>query len=353
MTYVTDDLSSLDDVTVAQTSEDELLRQIFPLLPRGAATIVPPGDDAAVVAALDGRVVISTDVLVEDRHFRRRWSSGEDVGRRAAAQNLADIAAMGGRPTSLVVSLVTPPDLLVSWVMGLARGLAAGCNAVGADVVGGDLSSGPTIVVAVTVHGSLEGRAPVLRSGAQPGDVLAYAGVRGQSAAGLALLERGLATPGDVRVAGYLRPEPPLADGPVAARHGASAMLDVSDGLLRDAGRIARASGVSIDVMGNTLLDDEDALRDIARTVLASGGADPTRDDVTALCREWVLTGGEDHGLLATFRPGQIPESFRAIGKVVSGRGVTVDGDRPTTRRTGWDHYSTGDNVSCDGNATA
>ncbi|WP_309232755.1 AIR synthase related protein, partial [Actinotalea sp. JY-7885] len=173
--------------TVADLGEDALLAQIFPLLPRAAGTLLGPGDDAAVVAAPDARVVVSTDVLVEGRHFRREWSSGEDVGRRAAVQNLADVAAMGARPTALVVALVVPPDVPVSWVLGLARGLAAACGPeVG--VVGGDLSGGSEVVVAVTVHGDLEGRAPVLRSGARPGDVVAHAGVRGRSAAGLALL---------------------------------------------------------------------------------------------------------------------------------------------------------------------
>ncbi|MBX9244444.1 thiamine-phosphate kinase, partial [Actinotalea ferrariae] len=172
------------ETTVGDLGEDGLLARIFPLLPRGSGTLLGPGDDAAVVAAPDGRVVVSTDVLVEHRHFRRDWSTGEDVGRRAAVQNLADVAAMGARPSALVVGLVVPADLEVAWVLGLARGLAAACGPdVG--VVGGDLSGGSEVVVAVTVHGDLEGRAPVLRGGARPGDVLAHAGVRGRSAAGL------------------------------------------------------------------------------------------------------------------------------------------------------------------------
>ncbi|WP_081829812.1 thiamine-phosphate kinase [Paraoerskovia marina] len=329
--------------TVAQTSEEELLRQIFPLLPPGRATIVPPGDDAAVVAAPDGRFVVSTDVLVEDRHFRRRWSSGEDVGRRAAAQNLADVAAMGARPTALVVSLVTPADLPVEWVLGVARGLAAGCGPVGAAVVGGDLSSGPVVVVSVTVHGTLEGRAPVLRSGARAGDVLAYAGVRGRSAAGLALLEAGVVGPGDARTAGYLRPEPPLAAGPVAADAGATAMLDVSDGLLRDAARIARASDVAIDLRYGAFDADVAALQPAARdlTLIAQTDADAagvaSRTD--ALVRDWILAGGEDHGLLATFPEGAVPAPFVEVGRVTAGEGVTVDGLPPGGSATGWDHY--------------
>ncbi|BDZ43098.1 hypothetical protein GCM10025865_23970 [Paraoerskovia sediminicola] len=289
-----------DPRTVAETTESELLAAIFPLLPAGDATLVGPGDDAAVVRAPDARVVVSTDVLVEDRHFRRDWSTGFDVGWRAAVQNLADAAAMGARPTSLVVSLVVPGDVRVDWVTGLARGLAAACAASGAAVVGGDLSSGPVIVVAVTVHGDLEGRTPVLRSGARAGDVVAHAGRRGWSAAGLALAGVGRASLGvdpedqDEATAAYLRPDPPISAGAVAARAGATSMLDLSDGLLRDAGRVARASSVRIDLDREAFADDAAGLRDAALAVAAEdpgpyapAGADAWRGYVD----EWVLTG--------------------------------------------------------------
>jgi len=329
---------------VRDLSEEELLAQIFPLLPAGSATVLGPGDDAAVVAAPDARFVVTTDVLVEDRHFRRRWSDGYDVGARAATANLADVAAMGARPTSLVVSLVVPGDLPVGWVTGLARGLAETCRPVDAGVVGGDLSGGDAVVVAVTAHGDLEGRRPVTRSGARPGDVLAYAGDRGLSAAGLALLDAGAAGPHDATddpaddtadalmacVAGYLRPRAPLAAGPAAARAGATAMLDVSDGLLRDAGRLARASGVGVDLERAALARDVERLRPAA-TALGL-------DDDAAL--GWVLSGGEDHGLLATFAPGvALPEGFRRVGRVLPGAGVTVDGAAPAVRG-GWDHFA-------------
>src|SRR3712207_6767970 len=143
--------------TVSDVSEEELLARIFPLLPAGTDTLLGPGDDAAVVRAADGRVVVSTDVLVEGRHFRRDWSTGEDVGWRASVQNLADVAAMGARPTSVVVTLVAPGDLPVDWVTGFARGLAAACGPAGVGVVGGDLSGGDSVVVTVAVHGDLGG----------------------------------------------------------------------------------------------------------------------------------------------------------------------------------------------------
>jgi thiamine-monophosphate kinase len=346
------------DLRVSDLSETELLGRIFPLLPPGAATLVGPGDDAAVIGAPDGRFVVSTDVLVEDRHFRRAWSSGEMVGRRAASQNLADVAAMGARPTALVVSLVVPGDLPVEWVVGLARGLAARCGPVGAAVVGGDLSGGEAVVVAVTVHGDLDGRAPVLRSGARPGDVVAHSGVRGWSAAGLALLERfgPAGVPGGVATARvldqYRQPDPPVADGPLAAAAGATAMLDVSDGLVRDARRLARAGGVVLDLDGSAFDTDRELLEGVARLLEPEGMDDGGGRSAGVASRVdgWVLGGGEDHGLLATFPPAAVlPGGFRAVGRVLAahgpgdpvlaGGGVLVDGQVPATAG-GWDHFA-------------
>ena len=176
---------------VADLGEAGILARITPLLPSGRDVLVGPGDDCAVLAAPDGRYCVSTDVLVEGRHFRTDWSSGFDVGARAAAQNLADIAAMGARPVALVACLVLPGATPVDWVVDLARGMALRCREAGAAIVGGDLSAGEGLVVAVTVHGDLRGRAPVLRSGARAGEALVLAGTPGRSAAGLALLEAG------------------------------------------------------------------------------------------------------------------------------------------------------------------
>lgn len=323
---------------VGQLTETQMLTQIFPLLTPSAHTLVGPGDDAAVVRAADGSVVISTDVLVEGQHFRRQWSSGFDVGWRAAVQNLADIAAMGARPTAIVVALVLPPQLELSWVLDLARGLSAACAPWGAGVVGGDLSAGEQVVVAVTVHGDLAGLEPVLRSGAQVGDLVAHAGVRGRSAAGLALLTAGLGAEDPGLVESFVRPTSPLAAGPAANVAGATAMLDVSDGLVKDAGRIARASGVRI------LLEDpqrsfgEDCSQLMAAAELTGKSA-----------RDWILTGGEDHGLLATFAPGSaLPDGFVTIGRVVPALEgdqdvepealIEVIGGAPGSS-AGWDHF--------------
>jgi len=312
---------------VADLDETELIARFAPLLPFGDRTQIGPGDDAAVLAAPDARVVVTTDLLVEGHHFRRDWGSAIDVGRRAAAQNLADVAAMGASATGLVVGLVLPPQTEVAWVLGLAEGLAAGCGPhVG--VVGGDLSAGESLVVAVTALGDLGGRRPVLRSGARPSDVVAHSGRLGWAAAGLAALEAGRAAEVGEVVGAFLRPEPPLADGPAAADAGATALLDVSDGLLRDAGRLAAASGVVIDLTAATLVDATLA------AAAATLGADPL-----AL----ALTGGEDHGLLATFPPElRLPGGFRPIGRVLeaaAGTRVTVDGAPPAVAARGWDHF--------------
>lgn len=316
---------------VADLAEQDLLDRIFPHLPVGSRTLVPPGDDAAVVVAPDGRYVVTCDVLVEDVHFRRRWSTGYDVGRRAALQNLADVAAMGARPVALVVGLVTPGDTTVAWVEGVAQGLGDACRPWDVGVVGGDLSSGPVVVVAVTAHGDLEGRTAVRRSGARAGDVVAHAGRRGWSAAGLALLTAGVPELDEGLVAAYRVPDPPLDAGPAAALAGATAMLDLSDGLLRDARRLARASGVTL------ALDDPAAVfaDDVTRL---SGAAAALDADAT----QWLLTGGEDHGLLATFPPDvPLPAPFRRIGAVTerSTDLVLVAGAPPRVASTGWDHF--------------
>ncbi|HYH25229.1 MAG TPA: AIR synthase related protein, partial [Blastococcus sp.] len=181
-----------------------------------AAAEVGPGDDAAVVRAADGRVVATTDVLVEGRHFRRDWSSAEDVGHKAAAANLADVAAMGATTTALLVGLACPPDTPTSWLEGVATGLADECAPLGAAVVGGDtVAAAPdsgSVVLSVTALGDLGGRAPVRRSGARPGQVVALAGRLGWSAAGLAVLRRGFTSPAAVVVA-HRRPTPPYAAG--------------------------------------------------------------------------------------------------------------------------------------------
>ena len=193
-----------------------------------------------------GHVVVSTDLLVEGRHFRRDWVGADDLGRKAAAANLSDVNAMGGTAHSLTVGLAAPADLPAQWALDLADGIAEEAALVGASIVGGDLTTADQVVVAITVLGTCD-VAPVLRTGAQPGDVLALAGRQGWAAAGLAVLGRGFRSPRAL-VEAYQRPQPPYAAGPAAAHAGATSMIDVSDGLLADVGHLASGSGVAIDV---------------------------------------------------------------------------------------------------------
>lgn len=312
-------------MTLAGTGEFGLIARITARLGPAAATLLGPGDDAAVVAAPDGRVVTSTDVLVEGRHFRRDWSSARDVGHRAAAANLADIAAMGAVPTALLVALCAPADLAVPWAEELAEGLSAEAATVGAGVVGGDTSASPTLTIAVTALGDLGGRPPVLRSGARPGDIVALAGRIGYAAAGYTVLSRGFRSP-KVLVDAHRRPEVPYGCGPAAARLGATAMIDVSDGLLADLGHIAAASGVKVNLRQHDFVVPPQ-MRDAA----AALGVD---------VYTWILAGGDDHALAATFPPGTaLPPEWHVVGEVGVGSGVTVDGRRYTGGPAGWDHF--------------
>ncbi len=299
-------------MSVGEIGEFGLIDRIMGRLPvAGDHTVLGPGDDAAVVRAPDGRVVASTDLLVEGRHFRRDWSGGYDIGRKAAAQNLADIAAMGAVPTALLVGAGCPPETPVEWFDALVDGIRDEAAGVGAALVGGDMVRADKLILGVTALGDLQGRAPVTRAGARPGDVVAMSGRLGWAAAGLAVLGHGFRSPA-VLVEAHRRPTPPYAAGPLAASAGATAMIDISDGLMQDLGHIARASAVAIDVKRESL-NLPQQLRDVA----AALGKDPY---------EWVLAGGEDHALVATFGA-HLPPGWRRIGSVSEGEGVTVDGE--------------------------
>ena len=267
-----------------------------------------------MVAAPDGRVVASTDMLVEGRHFRRDWSTAEDVGHKAAARAFSDIAAMGALPTALLVAFAAPPALELTWVDGLMAGLRQECAHLDAAIVGGDITAGDQITIGLTALGDLEGRAPVTLAGAAVGDVVAVCGRLGWAAAGFAVLGRGFRSPVQV-VAAHRRPEPPYFEGPHAATLGATAMSDVSDGLVADLGHIAAASGVRIDLRGEAV-EVPAKLREVG----AALNVDPL---------VWVLTGGDDYALAATFPRGtDLPEPWRVIGAVAEGEGVRVDGRR-------------------------
>jgi thiamine-monophosphate kinase len=300
------------------------------LLPAPSAAIVGIGDDAAVLAAPDGRTVVSTDLLVEGRHFRRDWSSAADIGVKAAAQNLADVAAMGAVPTALLLGLAVPADTAVAWVLDLASGMLAECQRAGAVIAGGDVTSADTVMLGISAIGDLAGREPVTRSGARPGDVLAVSGEVGRSAAGLALLAAGedpSAGPLADLVGAHRRPQPDYPAGPRAAVAGATAMIDISDGLVADVGHVAAASAVSID---------------IASGLLPSASLQHAAAELGADWRDWALRGGEDHVLAASFPPdATLPRGWTVIGEVREGNGVVVD-SRPWSGRGGWEHFHKG-----------
>jgi thiamine-monophosphate kinase len=345
--------SSSPTTRLRDLSEAEVLGAIFPILSVTGEVLVGPGDDAAVVETT-GSVIATTDSMVRDRDWRDDWSTGHDVGVKLVAQNVADVAAMGGVCTGLLVSLMADPALEMAWLLDFAHGVADAARDAGAPVIGGDLSSAPAgvVVVSITALGDLQGREPVLRSGAQVGDVVAVCGSLGWSGAGLATYAAGLAQPADSREPSardgdkdqgpatslsvlrrfHRSPRPPWESGPVAAEAGATAMLDLSDGLVRDGGRIAKASGVTLDLDGAAVR--EHFLRPPLTDVL---------DDEQAW-RE-VLSGGEEHSLLATFPAGGVPVDASApwvvIGRCVpagpDGPTVSVDGIRPVV--SGWDHF--------------
>jgi thiamine-monophosphate kinase len=358
---------AVEDGSVADLGEWGVIAALRSRMPAGALTSVGIGDDAAVVTAPSGAVVAAVDMLIEGRHFRRDWSWAHDVGVKAAARSLADIAAMGAVNTALLVALAAPGALPARWATELADGLAAEAARAGAGIVGGDTASADLVVLSVTALGDLEGRRPVLRSGARPGDLIAVAGPLGHSAAGLALLTAGIGPTTDTGitagtgthgsadsggagdelppalaglVAAHLRPSPPYDAGPEAARLGATAMIDTSDGLLSDLGHVAAASGVLVELRAAALAPGA-ALRAAAAALLAQVSLDRTgpADSLTPMTLDWVLTGGEDHALVAAFPPDTgLPGRWRVIGEVREGDGVTVDG-AVRGGPGGWEHF--------------
>jgi thiamine monophosphate kinase len=399
---------------------------------------VGPGDDCAVLAAPapGQRTVVTTDTLVEDQDFMNLWpggiarageagelileparSSGYDVGRKAATQNLADVAAMGARPASLFISLSLPGSTPYGWIDDFAHGIVDGINACGATecvIGGGDIGDSTEMSVTVTALGYTD-RA-VLRSGARPGDTIALAGRTAWSDAGLRLLLNPLSLPatallraiatgqeaeavlgtvsrawaqqqpegagalpeGLIELARTLSPEEaahmiavceravdsqhhpvsPIPAGEVARHHKASSMLDLSDGLVKDAGRVAAASGVQMRLDRTAVDAFAEPLLPLARLLLAIGERNEAGESPASLARTFVLVGGEDHGLLATF-PGEVPEEFVPLGtcvadtperglsaelygaerrhNAVTGAAVVMDGR--SLDGMGWEHY--------------
>lgn len=328
--------------TVGEIGEEGILNVILPILKSHGAGL-GPGDDAGALVVSGKEIVVSVDTIVQDQDFRLLWASGYehrafDIGWKSIAQNVSDINAMGGTSTGAVISLSMPVQISADWVKEFAQGMASAISSLGASklaVLGGDLSRSSEISVTTTVLGECE-HGKVLRSGAKPGDRLAVAGRMGAAGAGLSILESQHKSSTWSRavhriVEAQCQPIPPLESGPRAAAAGASAMLDISDGLLRDAGRLAKASRVSLEL-------DHSALRPFAQRLDAASnllGQD---------AMEWVLRGGEDFGLLASFPQGtDIPEEFTVIGNVVpvlGRRSAILFNGKPVNYLTGFDHFA-------------
>ncbi|WP_462417842.1 thiamine-phosphate kinase [Kytococcus sp. Marseille-QA3725] len=318
--------------TLADVSENELLPRIWQHLPTaGPGLVVGPGDDAAVLRGT-GDLVATTDTMVLGADWLDEWSSGWQVGAKAVTQNVADVTAMGGRCTSLLLTLVADPATPVTWVEELARGIGDRARELGVTVAGGDLSSAPVGMrtVSITAHGTA-GERVVLRSGARVGDLLAVSGPLGRAGTGLVLLQEGVleAEEGTAAADCLAHQRAPRVDpdaGERAARAGVTAMLDVSDGLARDGARIAAASGVALDLDGRALAPDVERCAEAI-------GAERARHE--------VLTAGEEHCLLATFPPSaDLPPGWRGIGRCVAASddrpAVSLEG-RPV--EGGWDHF--------------
>jgi thiamine-monophosphate kinase len=312
-----------EESQLGELGESEALAQIIPLLPTAPSVILGPGDDSAILSVPDSRVVISTDMMIEGPDFRWDWSSPEQVGWKAIASNAADIAAMGATPTAFQISVAAPESTRIGVLLGIARGVSDAIAALAplSGVSGGDLSRAPVVTLSVTVLGDLGGRAPVTRSGAKPGDVLAVAGELGLSHRGLIALQGAGGNPeaiaalkaSDAAVAHHLAPRPPIHLGVVANDAGATAMMDISDGLWMDATRMAKSSGVVIELAPDYPWD------------------------------EASLMGGEDHGLLAAFpATTTVPEGFVVIGSIreaSAAPGVHLEGVELGSQPGGWDPF--------------
>jgi thiamine-monophosphate kinase len=316
--------------TVSELGEFALIEALIGGLAPIPGVLIGPGDDAAAIATT-GTLLSSVDVLVEGVHFRRDWAEARDVGRKSVAVNVSDIEAMGGRAVGMLVGFSCPGDLPVAWAREFAAGLQSECVAAGVALLGGDVTRARDVTVAVTVLGVTDGVEPVRRGGAQPGDVVALTGRVGWAGAGLLVLGRGFRSP-RVVVDAYRVPQVRYGAGGVAARAGAHAMIDVSDGLLADLGHVAAASGVEIDLHRDAF-DVPEALQAVA----AATNTDPY---------SLILTGGEDHALAATFAASNtLPEGWFPIGSVrapgADGPRVLVDG-ATWESATGFDHFRPG-----------
>lgn len=314
--------------TVSELGEAGLIALVTSHLPRPPAGELWSGDDTAAISARPGATLFTTDTMVEGEDFDLAYCSGFDLGWKAVAVNVSDVAAMGGRPAHAVATLALPPSTPVALADGIGRGLAAAARRWDVAVVGGDVSAAPLVTLGVALLGEPAEWGPVRRDGARPGDALCVTGSVGGSWGGLELLRLGLGDRSPALVRRHLRPEARLDEGRALAGSGATAMIDLSDGFAVDLVRLMRASGTGCRVDPGAIPVDP------ALGVLVDLGI--VRED--QLLRGAIL-GGEDFELLAAVSHGAAAPGT-VVGEVTPGPSLEIGGRdlEELGRSEGWDH---------------
>lgn len=302
--------------------EEALIAAFADIYRSRAGVSVGIGDDGAIIESTSALEVISTDMATDGIHFNRSWSSATDIGAKIAIANLADIVAMGGVPKFLIVAISAPGDEEVSYLLDIARGIESVAKDFGVSVVGGDLVAGKTLTIAITALGSVN--APVLRSGAKVGDKVFLTRATGRSLAGLLLLSKELASSDSHDVRAFQRPEFDPHDLIEFGFEKINALMDVSDGLLSDLPKIAKASRVGID-----LTIDEKALSFL----------EPLSEKLEIPPLELFLRSGEEHSFIAVVDSkwqSETPQSWIMLGTVVTGDEITYFGKPLPFQSTSW-----------------
>lgn len=323
--------------TLSSLGEFGLVGKILSTIRESSVSIpgieVEAGDDAAVINLANASLVISVDMYVEGKHFRTDWSTAIEIGRRCAAASLSDVCAMGAVPVGALLAIGMPGSTASHWASEFISGFTEEVGLAGAVVLGGDVSESEQIVISVSALGTLESGSAVTRAGAQIGDLVGICGRSGMAAAGLRVLQRGLRSP-RVLVDAFRVPKIDYLAGSRAAKHSATSMIDISDGLVADLQHIARDSQVCVE-LDTSGFDVPQELVSAA----AAFGTDPM---------SWILAGGDDHALVATFPASVgVAQGFTTIGKITQGKenGVTKEGTvlingEPYTESPGFRHFT-------------
>ncbi len=307
---------------VRELGEDALIAAFAEIYRARPGVEIGIGDDGAVVVSRHPRQVITTDIATEGIHFNREWSSARDIGAKVAIANLADIYAMGANPEYLTVALSVGAHEHVEYLLDIARGIESVAHAHGVSVVGGDVVAGNSLTIAITAIGGVV--TPILRSGANIGDLVFVTRGTGRSLGGLLLLSRGLAGADSALVRDFQCPELHAEDLDEFGRENINAMMDVSDGLMSDLRRIARASGVGFD------LGIDEARLGYLRELAEMSEVSPL---------ELFLRSGEEHSFIVVIAPthlGRVPERWIKIGKVVAGAAITMQGNELSLEEKSW-----------------